>query len=221
MSTLLTINVKNEEPMTQSFYFMQKPATFSGGHTVYSNSLYSQSLANYSQSGSILTFQVNMQNYAGIQESQSAPSVGQSSGYASASRAIDLSSSSGSANDTTTASVNPLGLTTPTHGSGVSSNAFRVTTPPFVSPPFYNVGVASEVMGGIVLSSFVQASPSSNTDIAPVPKFYVQTGSYTPGAVLNFSQSSVTAALCDFSSGYTVIDVTLNPDGSWTVQNVS
>src|SRR3546814_12842893 len=65
MSTLLTINVVNLESATQGFYFFQQPAIYTGGATVYSNSLYSQSLGNYSATGSTLTFQVNLQYYAG------------------------------------------------------------------------------------------------------------------------------------------------------------
>lgn len=219
MSTLLTINVTNNEPQTQNFYFFQQPSVYTGGATVYSNSLFSQALANYNQSGSILTFQVNMQYYAGIQQANTTPSVGNSSGYSSASRAIDLASASGATtNDWTTASVNPLGLTSPTAGQGVQPGAFRVTTPTFSSPPFYNVGSAVNANGGIVLSNFVQANPNSNTDCQPILKFYVQTGSYTPGTVMNFTQSSTTAALCDFTGGYTIANVTLNNDGTWSVK---
>lgn len=61
MPTLLTINVKNNQPQTQSFYFFQQPAIYSGGRPVYSNSLFSQSLGSYNSTGSILTFQVNLQ----------------------------------------------------------------------------------------------------------------------------------------------------------------
>jgi hypothetical protein len=222
MSTLLTINVKNMEAQTQGFYFFQEPAVYTGGAKVYSNSLYSQSLSNYDESGSILTFQVNMQFYAGIQETHSTPAVGQSSGYASASRAIDLApAGGGSANDATTATVSPaLGLTTPANAAGVQPGAFRITTPSFSPPPFYNVGSAVEVNGGIVLSNFVQANPQSNTDCEPILKYYVSTGQYTPGTVMDFTQAAVGSALCDFTGGYTIMDVELGKNGDWAVTNV-
>ena len=219
MSTLLTINVKNLEPQTQGFFFFQQPAIYAGGPTVYSNSLYEQSLGNYSSTGSILTFQVNMQYYAGIQEAHSTPAVGQSSGYSSASRAIDLAPADGSpANDFTQATVSPaLGLSTPTHADGVQAGAFRIATPAFSSPPFYNVGSAVEVNGGITLSNFVQSNPQSNTDCEPILKYYVATGQYTAGTVMDFTQSSQTAGLCDFTGGYTVIDISLGANGTWQV----
>ncbi|EJB07188.1 hypothetical protein Rleg9DRAFT_6192 [Rhizobium leguminosarum bv. trifolii WSM597] len=221
MSTLLTINVKNYESQTQNFYFFQQPAIYTGGGQVYSNSLFSQSLGNYDATGAILTFQVNLQYYAGIQQANTPPQIGASSGYASASRAIDLapgSGGSGRPNDWTTATVNPLGLSAPIYGEGVQPGAFRITTPVFNSPPYYNVGSAVAVKGGIVLSNFVQANPASNTDCQPVLKYYVQTGSYTPGVLMNFSQSSVNAALCDFTGRSYTCNVSLKSDGTWTTQ---
>ncbi|AKI01260.1 hypothetical protein IMCC20628_02562 [Hoeflea sp. IMCC20628] len=168
----------------------------------------------------MLTFQVNMQTYAGIQQAHSMPQVGQSSGYSSACRAINLAPASGFANDWTTGSVLPFGLTMPAAGTGVKPGAFRITMPPFQPPVVYNVGTAIEVNGDIVLSSFTVAKSNSNTECQPVMKYFVQTGSYTPGTVMNFAQSSVNAALCDFTPGYSVIDVTLNADGTWTVQYI-
>ena len=218
MSTLLTINVTNLESATQGFYFFQQPAIYTGGATVYSNSLYSDSLGNYSDTGSILTFQVNSQYYAGIQQAHGTPQLGQSSGYASASRAIDLAPATGTANDWTTASVSPLGLTQPKVGTGVQPGAFRITTPTYAPPAVYNVGSAVEVNGGIALSNFVVANPSNNTDCQPILTYYVQTGAYTPGTVMNFSASSVNAAVCDFTGGHSIINVTLNADGTWATQ---
>lgn len=221
MSTLLTINVKNYESQTQNFYFFQQPSIYTGGGQVYSNSLFSQALGNYDQTGSILTFQVNMQYYAGIQQASSPPTVGQSSGFSSASRAIDLApASGGSSNDWTTASVNPLGLSAPQPGVGVQPGAFRITTPSYSPPAIYNVGSAVEANGGIILSNFVEANPASNTDCQPILKYYVQTGQFTPGTVMNFTQSSVNAATCDFTGGNTIINVILQQNGQWTTQIV-
>jgi hypothetical protein len=219
MSTLLTINVTNMES-TQGFYFFQQPSIYSGGSTVYTNALFSETLGNYGQTGSMLTFQVDLQYYAGIQESHGQPVVGQSSGYSSASRAINLAPASGTAADWTTASVDPLGLSQPTTGTNVQAGAFRITTPVYQPPAVYNVGSAVQVNGGITLSNFVVANPSSNTDCQPVLIYYVQTGTYTPGSVMNFTQSSATAAVCDFTGGHSVIDVTLNADGTWSTQIV-
>ncbi|KAA1182486.1 hypothetical protein FP026_10455 [Rhizobium tropici] len=216
MSILLTIYVKNLEPQTQNFYFFQQLATYTGGGQAYSNSLFSQSLGNYDATGATLTFQVHLQCYAGIQQTNTPPVIGSPSGYASASRAIDLApSGSGSPNDWTTATFSPLGLSTPINSSDVEPGAFRISTPGFTTPPYYNVGSTVEVNGGLVLSNFVQANPLSNTDCQPILKYYVQTGSYTEGTVIDFTQSAVNAALADFSTGYTTCMVTLNANGTW------
>ena len=76
------------------------------------------------------------------------------------------------------------------------------------------------VNGGMAPSNFVVANPGSNTDCQPILRYYVQTGSYSAGSVINFSQSCVYAAVCDFTGGYSVINVTLNPDGTWNVQMI-
>lgn len=219
MSTLLTINVMNKTFSTQGFYFFQQPAVFSGGGQVYSDSLYSQVLGSYDQTGSILTFQANLQPYAFIQQASSPPQIGQSSGYAAAFRPIDLANAAGGpSNDATTASVQPLGLSPAQSVPGVQPGAFRITTPSYAPNETYNVGSAVQVNGGLAPSSFVMANPANNTDCQPVLKFYVQSGNYTPGSVMNFSQSSVNAAECDFTGGYSTMNVTLNADGTWSVQ---
>ncbi|MBP7704722.1 MAG: hypothetical protein KA105_05495 [Caulobacter sp.] len=219
MSTLLTINVQNNSPMTEMFYFFQQPAVFTGGGMAYSNCLMAEALGSYSQTGAVLTFQATAQPYACIQQAHTTPQIGQMSGYATATRPIDLATGS-AANDATVASVNPLGLSQPSPQAGVQPGAFRITTPAYAPPATYNIGSAVQVGWGPMLSSFVTANPNYNVDCQPVLKFYVQTGNASPGSVINFSQASVNAALCDFTSGYSVINVTLNPDGTWTVQMV-
>ena len=221
MSTLLTINVRNTGASAQEFFFFQQPASYSGGATVYSNSLYSQNLGNYDDTGAELTFQVNMQYFAGIQQAHTKPTIGQSSGYASASRPIDLTASTGNTNNWTNASIDPLGLSIPSSSADVQPGAFRITTPTYSSPPaIYNVGSAVEVNGGITLSNFVVANPSSHTDCQPILKYYVQTGKYTAGKVMNFTQSSINAAVCDFTGGFSIINVVLKPDGTWMTHTV-
>ncbi len=77
---MLTIHVKNEASFTQNFYFFQQPSEFTGGRP-YSNSLFTSPLANYPQSGAMLTFQVPAQLYAFAQTGQQIQ-VGQPSGSA-------------------------------------------------------------------------------------------------------------------------------------------
>lgn len=220
MSSLLTINVKNHLSATQTFYLFQQPSIYTGGSAVYSNSLYCQALGSYDSTGSVLTFQASRQSYACIQQAYQPPQVGQSSGFASAYRAIDLAPASGTANDCTTASVTPLSLSPPTVGSNVQAGAFRIITPTYEPSSMYNIGSAVQANGSVVLSNFVVATPASTTDCQPILQFYVQTGSYVPSSVINFAQSSVNAARCDFTGGHSVMNVTLNEDGTWTLQTI-
>ncbi|ACM30160.1 hypothetical protein MOV66_03175 [Agrobacterium sp. SHOUNA12C] len=218
MSTLLTINVVNNQAVNNSFFFFQQPAVYTGGATVYSNSLFSQLLAP-SSSGSSLTFQSNVQYYAGVQQTNNAvPIPGQLNGFASAIQPIDLTPINGSANNSTIMAPVPLSLTPASPTSGVQQGAFRIATGLYQPPAqqFY-AGSAVKANGQVILSNFVLAQPQQNIDCQPVLKFYVGTGTYTAGVNMNFTQSSGQSALCDFTGGYSVANVAYNSDGSWTV----
>jgi hypothetical protein len=89
------------------------------------------------------------------------------------------------------------------------------TYDPTVTP--FNVGSATFVNNDIVLSNFVVGPPNTNVDCQPILKFYVQTGSYLPGTVMNFTSSSVNSAVCDFTGGKTSIKVVYNTNGTWSV----
>ena len=221
MATLLTINVKNLQADNRTFYFFQEPAIYVGGGSVFSNSLYSQTVGNWQQTAGIATFRVDLQYYAGIQQAHGMPVVGTDSGFPSAARPIDLALASGTSNNWTTATVDPVvGLSPPVPGSGVEKGSFRISLPTYNPDLTYNVGSAVSVDGGIILSNFVKGQPGSDTDCQPVLKFYVGTGAYTPGTTMNFDQVSTNAALCDFTGGIQVIDVVLQPDGNWEVDTI-
>jgi hypothetical protein len=121
-------------------------------------------------------------------------------------------------------SVSPsLGLSVPVSTQGPQPGSFRIITPtynPVLSA--YNAGSAVQALSGaITLSNFVTAMPNNNLDCQPIIKFYVQTGTYTPGTVMNFTSSSINAALCDATPGFTTFNVSYNLDGTWTVQNMA
>ena len=221
MSTLITINVTNNSVFTQNIFFFQEPARYVGGHEVYSNSLYTNTLQPYDNSGAVSTFSVLLQYYAGVQQQVTPPQIGQPSGYESAIRPIDLTPAAGApTNNTTNMTLTPsLGLSLPTSSNGPLPGSFRIVTPAFnpgLTP--YNAGSAVQRLGGgIILSNFVTAQPSQNIDCQPILKFYVSTGSYLPGTVMDFTNSSATAALCDASTGFTTFNVIYNVDGTWTV----
>jgi hypothetical protein len=220
MATPLTINVRNNSTALQNFFFFQQPAIYTGGQDVYTNSLYTAALLPYASSGAVLTFSVILQYYAGVQQQVSPPVIGQPSGQLAASQAIGLTPASGTPPpNTTSMTVSPsLGLSVPVSTTGPQVGAFRIITPVF-NPVLtnYNAGSAVQTLtGGITLSNFVTAQPNSNLDCQPVIVFYVQTGTYTPGTVMNFTSSSATAAVCNFTPGYSTYAVSYNADGTWT-----
>jgi hypothetical protein len=221
VATLLTINVKNLENVTQNFFFFQQPAVYVGNAPVYSNSLYQSPCYPFATEGTQLKFQAELQFYAGAQPASGMqpPQVGQTSGSSAASQPIDLTNAGGTAsNNSTNMIINPVGLSIPAFTPGVEAGAFRIVTPAWnTGSQAYNVGSAVMANGSIVLSNFIQASPSANVDCQPILKYYVATGAFTPGTVMNFTQSSTTAATCDFTPGFTVANVTYNNDGTWGV----
>lgn len=225
MATTITINVTNNSTSLQNFYFFQQPAQYSGGQQVYTNSLYTQALLPYKTSGAVLSFTMVLQYYAGVQQQVMPPAVGQPSGQLAAIQAINLTPAAGGAqtNNTTSMVVQPsLGLSPPVATAGPQPGSFRIITPTF-NPTLgnYNAGSAVQSLtGAITLSNFVTAQPNNNLDCQPVIMFYVQTGTYTPGTVMNFTNSSINAATCDATQGFTTFNVSYNIDGTWTVQNM-
>lgn len=218
MSTLLTINVVNDQAVNNTFFFFQQPAIYVGNSTVYSNSLFSELLAP-SNLGATLTFQSNIQYYAGVQQTNNAvPIPGQQNGFASAIQPINLTAKGSTDPNATIMTPTPLSLSQATYKDGVEPGAFRILTGTYQPPAqqFY-AGSAVSANGSIVLSNYVLAEPQQNIDCQPILKFYVATGNYTAGANMNFTQSSLNAALCDFTGGYTTANVSYNTDGSWTI----
>lgn len=222
MSTVYTINVTNNSQSNQDFFFFQAPAAYSGGPTVYSNSLFNSVLPSYASSGSVLTFEMNVQYFAGAQTQFAAPTVGHVSGGTTASQPINLAPNSGTGQgDATNLSVDPLGLSPAYSLAGVEPGAFRIIAPSFNpnTTGNFNIGTAIQNANGgpATLSNFVEAQPNQFVDCQPVLVFYVQTGSFTAGEVINFTSASNLAASCDTTTGHTTFNVTYNIDGTWTV----
>ena len=226
MAAPITINVTNGSNTLQNFFFFQQPAQYSATTPVYSNSLYTAPLLPASSSGAVLSFTPILQPYAGVQQQTQPPQVGQLAGLLAARQSIAVAVAGGApANDTTTMTVSPsLGLSVPVPSTpGPPAGSFRTVVPTF-NPVLanYNAGLAVQsISGQIILSSFVTAQPTSNLDCQPVPVFYVATGSYSAGTVIEFADSSANAARCDTTPGYTTFNVTYNADGTWNVQRLA
>ena len=222
MATTITINVTNNSPSLQNFFFFQQPAHYSGGAQVYTNSLYTAPLLPNSTSGAVLSFMPTLQPYAGAQQRVAPPHAGQLSGGQAAIQAIYVTPATGEPpSNTTNMTVSPsLGLSVPVSTAGPPAGSFRIVVPTF-NPVLanYNAGLAvRSISGQIILSSFVTAQPTSNLDCQPTPVFYVTTGTYTAGTVIDFTESSTNAAKCDAAPGFATFNVSYNADGSWTVQ---
>jgi hypothetical protein len=216
--TLYTVILTNNSPETQDFFFFQHPVKYQGGSKVYSNSIYSSKVRSFKNGGSQLTFELEQQFYAGVQDQAQTLQVGQASGTTASYRKIALSPDGGK--DAVTVEINPLGLGQPVVNKNVQSGAFRISTPTF-NPVIdkYNLGLATKKSDGeIILSTFINAEPNENNDIQPIEIFYVSTGSYKAGTVVNFTSSSAESAMCDATTGITTFSVTYNANGTWTVE---
>lgn len=215
--TTITINVQNDSNTTQNFLYFMSPISSSSSAPSYCASLGSASLGNYDQSGTIITFMLNYDYRAGVQQAYSAPVVGQQSGFYSASQAISLATASGSALCATTMALNPLSLAKAVAASGVPSGAFRITTPSYDSGAFtFNAGTALRTAaGGVVLPSFVVAAPAMNIDLFPVKSFHVAIGTAAVGAVVLPSNFPSTG-LCDATT-FTSFQVIYSASGTFSV----
>jgi len=222
MSTEYEIIVENESPYAQEFYFFQEPAIYSGGAKVYTNSVGHGGLPAKGAGRNQITFTLEQQYYAGAQK-QVKPLVLCLEQIEQVSQVpIDLASSSGQTKDSTTLVIDDttttLYLSDPVFAPDVQKGAFRIITPSFnPHQQRFNVGLSSINDGKILLSNFIDAQPNKNTDVQPIAKFYVATGTYTEGTVIDFSTSSAKAAKCDATGGKLKFNVTYNADGTWTV----
>lgn len=224
MSTQYTVIVENNSPNAQEFFFFQQPAVYSGGAKVYTNSVGHGSLPPYDpQRTSQVEFTLLQQYYAGVQRQSSPPVVGQVQTGLVSQVDIDIAPSSGpTPPDGTTVVIgdDSLYLDMPVVTPGVELGAFRITTPSYApSQHQFNVGLSTTNNDGeVLLSNFISGEPSKNTDVQPIVKFYVNTGSYKAGTVVNFNTSSATAAVCDATAGQLLFHVTYNANGTWSVK---
>jgi hypothetical protein len=224
-TTRIQINVTSRSPQPQNFFFFQQPANYIGGARVYSNSLFNATLPPYNPgSGAQITFKASLQFFAGVQNSNTAdPPVGQLSGYNTAWVAIALQEpppdQSPCSTNFTHANGTQLALSVPVPNPAVRPGFFRISSPIFNPVQFsFNAGSATlnESTGTIVLSNFVLVT-SPNIDCQPILKYYVHTGAYTPGTVMNFIQSSRGAAVCDATNGKINFNVVYKADGTWAL----
>lgn len=216
--TTITINIQNDSPATQNFLYFIPPVSSGSGASAYCTSLGTAALGNYDQTGTILTFMLDFEYRAGVQQAYSLPAAGQQSGFYSASQRISLSAGDGTTACATTMLLDPLSLSQATTAATVPKGMFRITTPSYDSGALtYNAGTALRTAaGGVVLPGFVVASPGMNIDLRPVRTFCVVIGSAATGIVIVPSDFTNTAT-CDATT-YTSFEVLYSAAGAFTVK---
>lgn len=217
-----------------SFYAFQKQATFTNSGispNVLASSLACGLLAPNSSSGAQLEFGFDEQIYVGAKSNTAL----------STATMLDANIFLTAAADTTgvTAAIQPIELTTTTPTQTVDNYSVMTTSPLGLSAPHYQTNLnaghfgveiptyaastAAELYcgcaainqdGSITLSSFITPVPNSQLYCAPEAVFYVQTGSFPVGQIIPYTTEQ--AAECDFTSGYSVINVTYENDGFFT-----
>lgn len=234
MTAQYQIIVQNLSSQPADFYAFQDQATFQNAGSpasIKSSCLAGSSLAPHATSGSQLKFSFDKQVYAGAigigaNEAvtrfnarislDTTESVGIQT---SAAQPISLTplEAGQKADNYSTMSLNPLGLSTPIEKQGLPDGYFGVEIPvytPSPTPELFCGCATINQNGTIVLSSFVSPHPNSQLYCAPVAKYFVKVGDFEVGAVVPYDTSH--AATCDFTLGYQVIKVVYNPDGTFT-----
>lgn len=196
---------------------------YKGGPKVYSNSLGSGFLPAFDDSlNAQLSFSIDVQYLAGAQKQMGSLKVGEMQvGKVSVAK-IQLHTEGDDTKDTTSMSIDAYGmpdLSVPKDGDHVQDGAFRIVTPLYLpgDGPFI-VGTAAISNDVLTMSNFISAVPGENFDIQPIVKFYIATGNYIAGQIVNFTESSAKCAVCDATSGETKFTVVYKEDGTFDVK---
>ncbi len=80
--------------------------------------------------------------------------------------------------------------------------------------PVNQVGVGVGMSGSPCF--LVNAQPNFEMVFTPQPEYWIAFGNYEQGETLNI-QEMVNSAKLDFPEGITAVNVTLNPDNTWTI----
>lgn len=232
-SSTYQIIVRNLSQTTQYFYVFQKQAAFPSSpspSSILSGSLGCQSVGNYASSGAQINFGLDSQVYAGaVSTMQSAPSsqyialISLNAATLSvvtstaAARPVALTTASGSPDNSTTLTLDPLGLSVPANQTGIPIGGFAMTVPsytPLPLPELYCGVAALNSAQAIILSSFVAPAPNAVLSCVPKQIFFVRMGYQPVGSTVTYDESH--SACCDFTSGYATYTVTYKADGTFS-----
>ncbi|MFS2177187.1 hypothetical protein ACVITL_006529 [Rhizobium pisi] len=229
-SSSYQIIVRNLSQTTQYFYVFQKQAAFPSltNPSILSSSLGCQSVGNYTSSGAQINFGLDSQIYAGALSTGQAVTPSEFIALitldatrsivstTTAARAITLTTPSGSPDNCTTLSLDPLGLSVPAYQSKVPVGAFGMIVPtytPLPVPELYCGVAALNNDQAIILSSYVAPAPNAVLSCIPEQIFFVKTGYQPPGSAVSYDETN--AACCDFTTGYATFTVIYNANGTF------
>ncbi|MEX0957293.1 MAG: hypothetical protein WDZ83_19020 [Rhizobiaceae bacterium] len=233
MTSQYQIIISNLSDQAIAFYAFQEQAAFTNSGvspTILSSCLATGTLAPQASSGSQLDFGFDTQNYVGaisnipssslVAFNASISQVGAkaTSSATSAIQPIELTpAASGQADNFSTMTISPLGLSAPRYQSGPRAGYFGVQVPSYSPAPsqeLYCGCAAINQDGSITLSSFVAPLPNSQVDCATVAIYHVKVGSFPVGQVITYDTGL--SAKCDFTTGVRSIAVDYHKDGSFS-----
>lgn len=214
---MISINIQNSSNTTNDFLYFMAPAAGMNAQPIYTTSLGTARVAPYQQFGTIVSFEIDFQYQAGVQQAHNPPVAGQQSGFSSACRSVFLTTGNKPALNTTTMVLSPLGLSEPVAGPNVPHGAFRIATPDYDSKSLtYYAGTALRTKaGGVVLPNFVIVSPNLSIDVQPMMTFQVAAGSAKTSVVINPSDYA-RVGICN-AAQYTAFLVIYDSKGEFSV----
>lgn len=227
------IIVRNLSQTTQYFYLFQKQAAFpsQANSSVLSSSLGCQSVGNYENSGAQINFSLDREVYVGVISTMKAVPSSKLVALISldatrsivagttAHREMTLTTTMGEPNNSTSLTLNPLGLSQPAYQAGVPVGAFAVNVPsytPLPVPELYCGVAALSDDPALILSSFIAPAPNAVMSCIPEQVFFVKTGYQPPGSAVPYDEAN--AARCDFTTGYASFTVTYNANGTFSAK---
>ncbi|KPH06539.1 hypothetical protein CO657_27820 (plasmid) [Rhizobium acidisoli] len=233
-SSSYQIIVRNLSQTTQYFYVFQKQAAFPSSlpspASILSGSLGCQSVGNYASSGAQINFGLDSQVYAGALSTKQSASSSQLIALISlnaatrsivtsttAARPVALTTADGSPDNSTTLTLDPLGLSAPANQTGIAIGGFGMNVPsytPLPNPELYCGVAALNSSEAIILSSFIAPTPNAVMNCVPKQIFFVKMGYQPMGSMVAYDESN--AACCDFTTGYATYTVTYNANGTFS-----
>lgn len=131
-----------------------------------------------------------------------------------ATTAVNVATKESCGDEVVFATVDPVDLSDATSAKDVPLGSFRIQTEKYDDvDPSYVAGMATEVNGEMLLSSFTPVMTQMKIYVEPIEVFYVAAGLYEAGTVVDFATESACAAKCDASEGTAKFTVVYGVDG--------